>query len=109
MKQKVWMPNYRPFILGGDCRAPIVVEIDVAGEYDLGLGYSGWLIISPNGKTFVAESETGAIVGNTITEVRQDIATADPEIIRKQIENAKITVSKAYIGTIEEFWKILRG
>ena len=107
MKKKVWITNYRPFIMGGDVNAPIMCEVEILGEYDLGKDYIGWLFATPSGKTFVAESITGAIVGNTLEDVRKDIEEADLKIMEKQIEDAKVMLEKAYMGTKEEFWKRL--
>jgi hypothetical protein len=107
MKQKVWITNYRPFIMGGDVHAPIMCEIEVVGEYDLGKGYKGWLFASPSGKTFVSETETGAIVGSTIDEVKQDIVEADEEVMKNQIQEARKLVKRAYMASEEEFWRRL--
>ena len=107
MKKKVWITNYRPFIMGGDVNAPIMCEVEILGEYDLGKDYTGWLFVIPSGKTFVAESITGAIIGNTLEMVREDIAEGNPQVMEQQINDAKEIVKKAYMGTEEEFWKRL--
>ena len=106
-KVRVWTKNYRPFILGGDVNAPIMFDVEILGYYGLGRGYSGYLFESPSGKTFVAESETGAIVGTTLHGVRVDIAGGDDEVMRKQIAQGKQDVKSAYLGTEDEFWKKL--
>lgn len=107
MKADVWITNYRPFILGGDVHASIVCGVEVLGPFDLGKGYQGWLLATPGGKTFVAETETGAIVGGSLDGVRADVAAADEAVMKRQIENAKKMRQRAYRGNQEEFWKRL--
>jgi len=106
---KIWTEAYQPFIIGGDCNTPIICDIPVAGPFDLGSGYQGYLAVSPSGKTFVAESITGAIVGPTIDEVRKDIEEADKTVMEEQIAFAKKRVSKAVEVTQDRFWQMLRA
>jgi hypothetical protein len=106
---KIWTEAYRPWIMGGDCNAPISCEMDVIGPFDLGKGYQGFLAISPLGKTFVAEGETGAIVGSTIEDVCNDIKTADEAVMEKQNAKARERVLYATPVTQDEFWKLLRA
>jgi hypothetical protein len=84
-----------------------VVEVD--GPFDLGKGYEGFLAVSPHGQTFVAEAETGAIVGSTVREVRQDIETAEAAVMDAQITDAKKRVLKARTVSLSEFWRLLRA
>jgi hypothetical protein len=106
---KIWTTNYRPFILGGDVNAPIMADVPVSGPFDIGQGFQAYLAVGPNGKTFVAESITGAIVGSTIEQVREDVASGKKSDMDKQIEDAKKMVLRAYEATPEELWKRLKA
>lgn len=106
---KIWARAYRPFIMGGNCHAPIICDVPVDGPFDLGMGYQGFLAVSPSGKTFVAESITGAIVGPTVKAVRQDIKVADKVVMEEQIARAKERVLCAQVVSQSEFWKMLRA
>jgi hypothetical protein len=106
---KIWTRAYHPFIMGGDVNAPSACEVEVSGPYDIGRGMQAYLAVSPNGKTFVAESVTGAIVGPTLDQVREDVRTADPEIIEQQMEYALKEVKKAYTLSQQEFWQDLKA
>ena len=107
---KIWTQSYRPFIMGGDVNAPVWIDIEPASEpYDLGKGYKGVTVISPSGKIFVAEIETGAIVGSKIREVRADIEAADEDTMRRQIEDARKRVERACHVHPNEFWRQLKG
>lgn len=106
---KIWTKAYRPFIMGGDCNAPIICDVPVDGPFDLGVGYQGFLAVSPNGKTFVAESITGAIVGSTVDGVRKDIKVGDKAVMERQIAQAKELVLRADTVSQDEFWKLLRA
>ena len=108
-KIKVWTKDYRPFIMGGDCHQPMACEVKATGPFPLGKGYKGYLIFSPRGKTFVVESKTGALVGSTIDEVKNDIKNAKPEFIKNQIKEAVIQSKKARKVEESYFWEKLEG
>lgn len=105
---RIWTEAYRPWIMGGDCNAPVVCDVSVAGPLPLGKGYQGFLAIAPSGATFVIESETGAIVGSTIEDVRKDVERADEKVMQEQIASAKIRAQRAVAVSLKEFWKLLR-
>lgn len=109
MKIKAWTTNYRPFIMGGDVNAPIMAEIEASGPFDIGKGYLAYLIVSPSGKTFVCESVTGAIVGSTIEQVKDDVKSGTKKDMDKQIDDAKSMVKRAYMASADEFWHRLRA
>lgn len=105
---RIWTEAYRPWIMGGDCNAPIVCDVPVDGPFDLG-GFQCFLATSPSGKTFVAEGITGAIVGPTIEAVCSDIEAADEAIVEEQIAHAKIRVLRADTVSWKVFWRLLRA
>ncbi len=106
---KIWTEAYRPFIMGGDVNAPIYCNVPVEGPIDVGKGYKVFVATSPNGRTFIAESITGAVVGISLKEVCTDIRLADDLIMKKQITEAKERVLSAYLITPDEFWGLLRA
>jgi hypothetical protein len=103
-KIKMWTQAYRPFILGGNVHAPLACKVLASGPYDLGKGYTGYLALSPQGKSYIVESTTGGIVGNTIEEVRADIKDAHVGVMRKQIAEALEQAKKAHVIPENEFW-----
>jgi len=105
---KIWTEAYRPFMMGGDVNAPISTEVEVGEPVDLDHGIQVYIVAAPNGRTYVAESITGAFVGMSIDEVKQHIAEGDPEVIWKQIEDAKERVKKARPLDPEQFWSLLQ-
>ncbi len=111
MKVRVWTLEYVPFVMGGSVRQPIRADVEHCGEYDLGRGFKGHLIYAPSGKTYVAESRSGAFVGPTIHAVREDITNCeDINVMEKQVTDA-IEKSKQHGGrkvTAKEFWKLLK-
>lgn len=106
---KIWTEAYRPWIMGGDCNAPVICDVPVDGPFDLGGGYQGFLAMSPSGKTFVAESITGAIVGATVNAVRNDIKAADKTVMEEQVAHAKKRVLSTAPVSPNEFWRLLRA
>lgn len=95
--------------MGGNVNAPVSCEVEALGPFDLGAGYQGFLVVAPSGKTFVAESITGGIVGSTVDEVRADVASADKEMMARQIENALKRGQEAVAVSVDEFWRLLRA
>jgi hypothetical protein len=104
---KIWTEAYRPWIMGGDVNAPIWTEVLAGSPVDIGNGFQAYLITSPSGATYVAEAITGALIGTTIKQVKIDVATGDPEVMLKQIEDAKARVKRADYISPETFWRML--
>lgn len=108
MKLLVWTEAYSPFIMGGDVNAPIATEIEVVDPILLDHGIVVYLVTSPKGEVFVAESTTGAFVGDSLDKVRQDVANADPKVMSQQLERARERLKKANILSPDEFWARFR-
>ena len=109
MKLTVWTKAYRPFIMGGDVNGPISTEVEVGDAVELGHGFKAHVVVSPTGETYVAEATTGAFVGGDIKQVKADVASADPEVMREQIEKAAIQAKKADCLSNEDFWSLFRA
>lgn len=106
---KVWTMRYTPFVMGGSVWQPVACEIKEAqGPYDLGRGYQGYLVVAPNGTTFVAEAKTGAFVGPSIQDVKEDIETGDPKLMEEQVIKAALDYKRAEVIPEEEFWRLLK-
>jgi hypothetical protein len=105
---KVFTMRYQPFIMGGNVWQPVCCDVEVEGPYELGLGYKGYVVTAPNGKTFVAEASTGAFVGPDVKSVKNDIETGDQELMKKQVSEAAVLSKKASEVSAEEFWGLLK-
>jgi len=105
---KVFTIGYFPFVMGGNVWQPIYCEVEADGPHDLGLGYEGFIVTAPNGKTFIAEATTGAFVGPDLKSVMDDIKTGDPKMMKKQITEAASTVKRAKELLPDEFWRMLK-
>jgi len=103
----VWTMGYRPFMMGGDVNAPIGIDIDPGERMDLGKGFFGYAIVSPvTGKVHVAEAETGAFIGSSLKQVRNDIEVCnDIEMMKGQVEAAKELLKKVDVLKPDEFWE----
>ena len=95
---------YFPFVLGGNVWQPRACEVEADGPHDLGAGYQGYLVTSPGGHYVVAEATTGAMVGPNLEAVRKDIAEGDPELMVKQMAQAKIDSTGTKMMEPDEFW-----
>lgn len=107
---KIWTVGNNPWVMGGRVKYVCMADVPVAGPVDLGKGYQGYVAVSPSGYVCVVESETGAIVGHDVAEVKQDIETGDDAVMRKQIADARkmLETWRCETVTAEEFWKRLR-
>lgn len=102
----IWTEGYRPFIMGGDVNAPLGVEVEAGEPIDVGHGVHVHEIKFADGRTAIAEATTGAIVGTDLQTVRDDVTQADPEIVRRQIEEGRKRVPKVYRLDITEFLRV---
>lgn len=105
---KIWTLRYTPFVMGGEVWQPVCTEVTASGPFDIGDGYEAYLVIAPNGRTFVAESTSGALVGPDIKTVWEDIKLGDKKIMKKQVEDAIKNRDKAEELEPDEFWKLLK-
>ncbi len=105
----IWVPCYRPFIMGGDVNRPVKCEIEAQGPFDIGKGFKAYLVSKPGGRFAVAEATTGAIVGDTLEEVRADIKDGSAAVMRKQVAESAIQVARAFTVEPDEFWSLMKG
>ncbi len=106
----IWTRGYFPFTMGGSVWRPMTAECEVTGPHDLGKGFEGYLAFGPDGMTKVAEAESGAIVGDTLDQVRADIAATDDVVLmQRQVEAARKEIGFGGVNvTAEEFWRRMR-
>jgi hypothetical protein len=94
--------------MGGDVNGPVGVEVEVGEKLELGGGYHGYVVVSPiTGKTHVAEAETGAFVGTDLIEVREDVASADEDVMKQQLVQAREQRKRVTVLSPDEFWRML--
>ena len=108
MKIKVWTECYRPFVMGGDVWHSISTEHECTGPY---MYDTFKLYIAKNpitGQIHIVEGESGAFVGTSLDEVKNDIKTADLEIMKKQLIAAMKRGQDADPLTNSEFWKLFK-
>lgn len=99
----IWTRGYSPFIMGGDVNAPVGCDMECT-PVKLGRGFNGLTVDTPKGNLIVAEMETGAIVGNSLEQVKEDIQHGNMDIMLQQIQDAKLLLPKARHISAEEFW-----
>lgn len=105
---RVYTESYQPFRMGGPY-IPIAIDVEpTRGPIDIGCGYKAYVVMAPNGTTFVAEAITGAFVGPNIRQVRRDIKTGDPAMMKQQIKEAKERMKHAETVSQDKFWAMLR-
>lgn len=104
----IWTEAYRPWMLGGNPNAPVMTRVPCLGPYDLGKGYRGVVAVAPNGRTFVAESTSGGIVGSTLISVREDIRIGTDQVMFGQVEEAKKRSLQCDRISEDQFWSLLR-
>lgn len=109
-KLTMWTHVYRPFILGGSCNYILGTEIEeYEGPFDLGKGFTGFLVTTPSGATRVIESTSGGIVGDTLNEVRADISTTpSKQAMQRQVDQAIAISKKVEKVDLSAFWAAMQ-
>jgi hypothetical protein len=105
----IWSEAYRPFIMGGNVHAPLKTSVPATELVDLGKGYKGYIVTSPRGKTFVIESITGGIVGDSLEVVRKDVEQADETVVKEQINAGLKRFKECEAVSPAQFWNALRA
>lgn len=86
MKRKVWTWGYFPDpITNQMCNYPITTMVKVKEEQEIGKGYKAFSFEVPFG-ILIAESVTGAIVGDNWNDVKNEIKKTSIATIRNQIK-----------------------
>lgn len=108
IKLKIWTFGYRPFILGGNVSYIVATEVPMSVPVDLGYGFMGHVITTPDGKTRIAEARTGAIIGGTLKSVKADIKKGKPSVMEEQVIKAQEALDTMDVETLEpeEFWNL---
>lgn len=105
----IWTRAYSPFIMGGDVNAPIGTKMKCSVIFfEKSINGVNKLLVaeSPDTKRIVvAEYTTGAIVGNDVTVVMEDIKQSSRKIIKEQIEDANKLLKKVHTVSFDEFWR----
>lgn len=102
----IWKRTYNPFILGGNVNCNIKTDVSGFPLIDLGKGFKG-IFIDRDGRTGVYEAESGGLVGDTIQEVRDDIAACDDiALMTAQVMEAKEEGRLAKEVSNDEFFSI---
>jgi len=99
----IWTTRNNPFGLGKTIDY-VGCVLDCNGPFNLGKGFKGWVATAPNGKKFVAEHETGAIVGNDLELVKTDVANASKQTIMEQLGEALKNLPRVQILSTDQFW-----
>jgi hypothetical protein len=102
--RKVWTLGYSPFIMGGDVHGPIGTNAPALGPFHVGHTYWVYLVLSPSGIVHVAELHSGAFVGLSLKEVRDDIRTGDVHLMAKQISDALAKSASVRMLEPKDFW-----
>lgn len=106
---KVWTAAYRPFRMGGDPHAPIMAEADAEGPYEAGRGVSVYVVRSPlTQQIYIAEEETGAFIGDSLEQVRADIAATTEDVIAAQRVDARAMRARADLISAARFWDMMK-
>lgn len=83
----------------------LATTVEGQGPFDLGKGFNGFVVVSPSGQSFVVEAESGGVVGNSIENVRKDIAACKSiNLMLKQIVDCKKESKEATTVSNEEYF-----
>ncbi len=106
MKHLFWTYGYRPFVMGGNVNYIIATSLTCTGPHHVGKGVKVYVAKAPNGRFRVCEKSTGAIIGDSLEQVKLDLKMTTPKMIKEQISKAKWDLDQMDVKkvTAEEFW-----
>jgi hypothetical protein len=78
----------------------------VGARRSLGGGYYGYAVSTPKGGTVICEETSGAIIGNSLEAVRNDIKVGNLDVMKQQVTHACNELKKATIVPRDNFWDI---
>lgn len=93
--RQIWTTEYTPMIMGGSCDHVITTEIGVIEEKAVGKGLRAFSFMTPKGTLRIAESISGAIVGNSFKEVMADIKGTTKKICMQQIGEGQVLLARS--------------
>jgi len=99
----IWTYFKTPFAIASQ-KQPVGCLVLVSCKLALGRGYSGYLVPTAYGGYVICEEHSGAIIGNSLNEVREDIRSGNVEVMRRQIIDARKESEIAKVIAPEEFW-----
>lgn len=98
-----------PFTMGGNVWQPIFTDVKVIEEQNCGKGFTFFSFKTPRGTIKVCESTTGAILGDSFSEMRSSIKEATKKRLTKQIEEGrKQMLTDRHDLNNEEFFKMYK-
>ncbi len=97
--------------MGGDVNFVWSTEVECAGPFQLAKGVKVYRADGPDGKHYIVEATTGGIVGNSLGQVRKDIASAPANMVRQQIKDGADYKNSHENKEVSpaEFWIIMDG
>lgn len=109
-KRQIWTMGYFPLTIGGNVNQPIITEIGYIEEKNIGKGLRAFSFKTTKGNLKIAESITGAIVGDSFKEVIADVKSATKKMMMNQIEEGKKMLESGSVKhySPEEFFKIYK-
>lgn len=109
-KRQIWTMGYFPFTVGGNVHQPMVTEIEPIEEKTIGKGLKAFSFKTPKGTIRIAESITGAIVGNSFKEVKADVKESSKKFMMEQINEGKEMLKSGSVKhySAEEFFNIYK-
>ena len=104
---EVWTYQKQPFTMGNSvARDPVKCDVPADGPHELGAGYLGFIVTSPEGRSYVAEKTTGRIMDGTLETLREDIRHVDLVEMARQTNDASRSLETAKMVEPQVFWRL---
>lgn len=107
--------GYFPFTMGGKVNRPIKTTIEEYTRVDIGKGYYGILVKNPFRKLWhIVQEDCGCLIGthknkaDLLKQVRDDVATGDEKLMKKQIEDGKKLLERAQTLEPKKFFEMFK-
>lgn len=87
--KRIWIPGYRPFVMGGHVNYTLACDVECEGPVDIGKGLFAYTATAPNGQQVIVDTVSLGVVGNDLEDVRKDVEEGELEVMLKQQIDAK--------------------
>lgn len=103
---KAWTLFHYPFAIG-ELWQPRACEVECSAPIPVGFGFSVVRITSPAGDHWYAEESSGGLQGSDLQQIIYSLKDFDPEILKRQVEEARKRGEGAQLVDSEEWWRRL--
>jgi hypothetical protein len=108
MRCEAWTWYYEPFRCGGKLTNPMRCDhLEAESLHQLDSGVCVYVVKSPEGNTMIVDQFSHGVVGDSLEQVREDVAGAEQSAIAKQLAEGLEHYKVAKLITVGRWWELM--